>query len=484
VKSALVALLTLVTITAQEPATLRDQATNSLRRAVEFFRGKVAVEGAYLWQYSEDLSLREGENAAPATRAWVQPPGSPSVGIAFLQAHQATRDPYYLDAARETAHGLLRGQLRSGGWTYSIDFSNSDRRRYAYRDSAKNETSNPRNVTTFDDDTTQAALRFLIRLDRAQNFSDSKIHEAIDYCITSIIKAQYQNGAWPQGYDHFPDPEKFPITKAAYPEAWSRTWPGAGQYWYRYTLNDNSHATIIDTLIEAAETYQNTQHTNLAQAARAAINKAGDFILLAQMPGPQPAWAQQYDFDMHPSWARKFEPPSISAGESQHILRALFQLHNFTADPKYLEPIPRALAYLRTCRLSDGRLARFYELKTNKPLYFTRDYQLTYNDTDLPTHYAFKIHDTTQSLQREYESLKKNGPAKQKPKQPILSPELQTQVKTIIAAQDTQGRWLEPGPLKTHPNTANIKILRAATFNRNLQTLSDFLAASPVPNKN
>ena len=37
----------------------------------------------------------------------------------------------------------------------------------------------------------------------------------------------------------------------------------------------------------------------------------------------------------------------------------------------YLKPIPRALAYLRRSLLSDGRLARYYELKTNKPLYLT-----------------------------------------------------------------------------------------------------------------
>ena len=38
--------------------------------------------------------------------------------------------------------------------------------------------------------------------------------------------------------------------------------------------------------------------------------RAGDFILAAQMPEPQPAWAQQYDAAMHPAWARKFEPAS------------------------------------------------------------------------------------------------------------------------------------------------------------------------------
>ena len=47
-----------------------------------------------------------------------------------------------------------------------------------------------------------------------------------------------------------------------------------------------------------------------------AARRGGDFILLAQMPEPQPAWAQQYNARMEPAWARRFEPASITGGES------------------------------------------------------------------------------------------------------------------------------------------------------------------------
>lgn len=66
------------------------------------------------------------------------------------------------------------------------------------------------------------------------------------------------------------------------------------------------------------------------------------------------------------------------------------RLYIRTGGRKYLAPIPRALAYLKASQLPDGLLARFYELKTNKPLYFTKDYQLTHDDSDVPTHYGFK----------------------------------------------------------------------------------------------
>src|SRR5690606_12204990 len=105
-------------------------------------------------------------------------------------------------------------------------------------------------------------------------------------------------------------------------------------------------------MFQAAKTYNNP-------AWREAAERAGGFILLAQMPEPQPAWAQQYDAQMHPAWARKFEPPSVTGGESQGVLRILLKLYSETGDKKYLEPFPRALDYLRRSRLSDGRLARF-----------------------------------------------------------------------------------------------------------------------------
>ncbi len=463
---------------------MRDQAAAALRRGVGFFREHVAVEGIYLWQYSEDLSKREGETQATATQGWVQPPGTPAVGLALLAAWQATSNSYYLDAARETARGLTRGQLRSGGWTYSIGFAPDERRKFAYRDGGG---AAGRNVTTLDDDTTQAALRFLMRTDQALRFQDAQIHEAVEYALTSLVKAQYPNGAWPQGYDQFPDPEKFPVKPASPPATWSRVWPGSRQYWLQYTLNDNALATTIETLFEAERVYVRADYAGrnfnqLAARCRAAAEQAGDFLLLAQMPEPQPAWAQQYDFDMHPAWARKFEPPSVTGGESQDVLRMLLTLYAETGRRKYLEPVPRALAYLRRSRLPDGRLARFYEMGSNKPLYFTRDYTLTHDDANMPTHYSFKVTDDTDAIAREYELVKNRPPGEKKKSTappPKATVNLLAEVKSVIAAQDARGRWVEAGRLRTHgANDPAPRVIRSATFNRNVETLSRYLAAT------
>ena len=317
---------------------LRDQAAHALRRATEFFRTKLSTEGGYLWRYSEDLSQRAGETAATDTMVWVQPPGTPTVGVAFLDAYAATGDRAYLDAARDAASALVRGQLRSGGWHYLIEFDPQKRARYAYRthpDAGAGEV--PRkvtNLTTLDDDNTQSALRLLMRVDRTLEFKDPKVHEAARYALDCLLKAQYPNGAWPQSFDHFPDPAAFPVVRASYPKTWPRTSPGA-KYGSFYTLNDNSVADTIDVMLQAAQVYGDSKY-------KAAAEKGGGFLLLAQMPEPQPAWAQQYDAAMHPAWARKFEPPAVTGGESQEALTILLSLYRATGDMRYLEPVPRA----------------------------------------------------------------------------------------------------------------------------------------------
>ena len=201
------------------------------------------------------------------------------------------------------------------------------------------------------------------------------------------------------------------------------------------------------------------------------------------MPDPQPAWAQQYDADMHPAWARKFEPPAVTGGESQGAMRILLSLYRETGEAKYLEPIPRALDYLRRSRLPDGRLARFYELKTNRPLYFTRDYQLTYDDSDVPTHYAFKVSNHLDSIAREYDRLRSEGPdqsstdSPRRPRSPSRSDE--ERVRSLISSLDDQGRWVEDGRLRTHgPDDPTRRVIETRTFIRNLETVADYLAAT------
>ncbi|WP_299468937.1 pectate lyase [uncultured Gimesia sp.] len=446
-----------------------DDAKQAMKKATHFFTSDVSTSGGYLWKYSQDLSQREGEVGATDSTVWVQPPGTPTVGAAYLTAYQKTGEPYLLEAAKGAADALIKGQLKSGGWSYSIDFKNRADSQYRIEGGG----AKARNITTFDDNTSQAALQFLILLDQELKFQNQSLHGAVTYALDSFLKAQYPNGGWPQRYSSFPDPKEFPVLKSSYPESWPREFPKQ-KYQSYYTFNDHAIEDLVDLMFLAHHVYKEPRY-------REAALKAGDFIILAQMPEPQPAWAQQYNQKMQPAWARKFEPPSVTGGESQGIIKTLMQIYIYSGEKKYLEPIPSALAYLKKSELPDGKLARFYELKTNRPLYFTKQYQLTYESDDLPTHYGFIIDSKVDSLESRYRSLLKASPEKlasmRFPTRRVrLTPSLTAKAKSAIDGLNAQGAWTVQGEIRS-ADLKNTPIIDTQVFVKNLETLADFIAA-------
>lgn len=452
------------------------EAAAAMKRAVTFFREKVSVEGGYLWRYAADLSLREGEDRATASMAWLQPPGTPAVGEAYLAAYRRTGETYLLNAAVETARALVKGQLQSGGWDNYMEFDPAKRASFAYRADGTPAGGKAKNATTLDDNKSQSALRFLMQVDRALDFKDAAIHEAALYGLEGLIKAQYPNGAWPQRFSGAPNPADYPVVKASYPESWPREYPGVN-YGGFYTLNDNAQADVIDVMFDAVAVYGDAKYLEAAK-------RGGDFLLLAQLPDPQPAWAQQYNSQMQPAWARKFEPASITGGESQGAIRILMAVYRQTGDKKYLEPIPRALDYLEKSQLASGRLARFYELKTNRPLYFTKDYRLVYTDDDLPTHYSFRVPSNVRKLRSDYEKLLQTDPAKLKPaaaaEKVEMTPALAAESRQAIASLDAAGAWIEEGRLRAggQPQDGPTRVITTQTFIQNLGTLSRYIGAN------
>lgn len=452
-----------------------EQAQAAFDRGVQFFAERVASHGGYVYLYSSDLAKREGEGKTSPDTLWVQPPGTPAVGEAFVIAYERTDDVACLKAAQAAAECLLQGQYRSGGWNASIEFDSAERAKNAFRTDAPLPKKRQRNISSFDDDKTQSALRFLMRLDRALKFEDQRIHEATLFALESALNAQFPNGAWAQVWDGPADATQSATLKASYPADWPRKYPG-GDYWWHYTFNDHNISNTIETLWLAEEIYGGGHYDAVAL-------KAGNFMVLSQMPDPQPAWAQQYNFQMQPAWARKFEPPAITGSESQSILKTLMDFYVRTGDKKFLEPIPRALDYLQRSELSDGQLARFYELRTNKPLYLTRTYELTYDDGDLPTHYGFKVTSKVQSLRQRYDKLVKMT-TKELERQrmavakPVDRSKLESQVAKIIAQQDDRGAWVESGTLKYHGKSDDTRqVISSETFIKHLDVLSQFLAA-------
>jgi PelA/Pel-15E family pectate lyase len=505
------AALTLVPATgwsAAQDSGLRDQAIAGMKRAATYFRTHASSHGGYVYYVSLDLKQHVGEGIATPDQIFTEPPGTPCVGLAYLEAYAATGDKDYLDAATETGHALIHGQLESGGWSQRIDFNPNGDHVGTYRDGtgrmagAPGTKANP-NTSSLDDDQTQSSIQFLARLDRALGFKDATVRDAVRYALDHLLGAQFPNGGFPQGWNH--PAKSYPVIKANYPADWLRVWPHEEYYRY-YTLNDGLVGTVSDTLLTAYEVYQDERY-------RAALAKLGDFLVLAQMPDPQPAWCQQYNFEMQPTWARKFEPPAICGFESEDAMKTLMKIYRVTADRKYLRPIPRALAYLRTCVLPDGKMARYYELKTNRPLYMTRKpgvsgnsnapgyYDISYEDKNLPKHYGWKQEPRLDAIAKEYAALEAGArePARViqrfneagklmavDPTEPVAAPSaaaLEPQVRQILKDLDDQGRWVT-----VYDGTARIvgqprfekgfRFLASNTFNYNVEILSEYIAAT------
>ncbi len=197
------------------------------------------------------------------------------------------------------------------------------------------------------------------------------------------LRRNIPTAAFPRfGPDQFPT-EK-PI-KANYPTTIGELRVAVKNYWDMYTLNDNTTGYLAQTLLEAMRVYQEPRY-------RESLVKLGDFLILAQMPDPQPGGHNSTTMPCSHLGA-EIRTTGVSGDESQEVIETLLMIARETGESKYLTPIPSALQWLKKSLLPGNQLARYYELKTNRPLYMERDgekYSLTYDDRRLPSHYGWK----------------------------------------------------------------------------------------------
>jgi len=470
----ILAIASCLSLAAAAADSLPEKVKQGMRQSTHYFHTKVASNGGYVYLYSLDLASRWGEGKASASEIWVQPPGTPTVGMAFLAAYQATGERLYLDAAVDAAKALIHGQLESGGWTASIDFDPAGPRADRYRNG--HGRGKGKNYSTLDDDKTQAALCLLMSVDKTLDFKDPVIHQSVNVALDALLKAQFPNGGFPQGWRQPVSPQ--PIMSASFPDYDWRSSNRLKDYWDYYTLNDGLAGTAARTLDLAHQIYGDDRY-------RSALIRLGDFLLLAQMPEPQTGWAQQYDFNMRPIWARKFEPPAISGAESVDAMETLMFIYEVTREPKYLKAVSQGVAWLKRSLLPDGQMARFYELQTNRPLYLTRDtYELTYDDSNLPTHYSFKAKSKVERIEKQLNELVHGGVTK---RSVAVLKTLERDAITILSELDSEGRWTEGKDgkplLAGQPATNNNAVISSERFSKNLERLSEYLQAIAAESK-
>ncbi|MCA0049711.1 pectate lyase [Mesorhizobium sp. B283B1A] len=449
IASALVVALSCGTALAGEPQPTIAEARGAIERAGAYFRDHLGVAGTYVWKYSLDGQRRMGEGGAvPTSVGWVQPPGTPAVGAAFLRIFEVTGDRRWLQSAQLVATALVKTQLESGGWFYSIETDPKKAATWCYRslktdgNACHDIKDNPhRNETVLDDNNTQSVLNFLMWFDWASGGSDPDVRSCIDKALHRLMRVQYPNGAFPVFFKGAaPGADVETAAKASIPASWSHEWqkPDSPPY---FIVNDNLPRDMGRLFLNAYRTYGDPKYLQAAE-------KVGDFLLAAQLPAPQQGWAQEYDRSMQPVWGRKFEPPGVVSRETAGNIDYLIELNEQNKDARLLDAAESAAKWLLAARLPDGKWARFYELNTNRPVYIDDDNQVTFDDKNLLHHYGMKTGPEIEPVFARLE-LARRGLTVSRQQLWIsgmdeLSPgDLSSKVRQLIDSQDAQGRWVE-----------------------------------------
>ncbi len=430
-------------------ADLAKQAATSLKKGVSHFYS-LNSHGGYVYYVTPDLSLRWGESPADEHTIEVQPPGTPAVGLSFLKVYKTTGDSKALEAAKEAAYALIDGQNINGGWDHTIKF---------------NDLSNQ--TVSFDDDQTQTAVSFLMALD--QEIDDPKLDAAVKKALDMMIMTQLANGGWPH------------------------KWPEQGNYHDYATFNDEGINDCIRVMMEAYQYYGDNE------AVEKSLRKAARFMMISQLPPPQPGWAQQYNEFLQPAWARAFEPPAVCPSVTIRNVGTLIDLYLVLGQGTLLEPIPDALRWLNDIRLENGLWARFVEIGTNKSLYYDRG-RIRVNSTEelhpeRRTGYGYETNIASQIERgtKRYEmAIELGREGLMKVENPPLTKEsatkrlavLEDEVTRILDSQESNGAWITkddrfkrdmPRGVRWNGEYDVMDRISSSVFNRNVAVLSEYI---------
>ncbi|MET0164502.1 MAG: pectate lyase, partial [Vicinamibacterales bacterium] len=370
-------------------------AAAALKQAAVFMDEVVSFRGGYVWSVSPDLAQRFGEMQANPTMCWIQPPGTPSVGHVYLDAYHANGDERFYEAAFRTAMAVKQAQRPEGGWNYIHDFQGEGSLKHWYDTIGRNgwrleEFQHYYGNATFDDAGTAVASQFMLRmyLEKGDERFKNPVRKAIDF----ILDAQFgpelpiANGGWPQRFPHY----RNSITSMPLPNAFQLP-PGSkagmddGDYTLHVTFNDDVMGENIKFLTMCV------MSLGLREELIDPIVRAMDCMHRLQQPAPQAGWGLQHLSRPTngrpagaPAGARSYEPRSLTTHTTQTNIQQLFNYFTLTGDRKYLQRIPEAIAWLKTCplpsnaaqinpQLGGGRThPTFVELGTNDALYVHR----------------------------------------------------------------------------------------------------------------
>jgi len=390
---------------------LDEQVLKTMKTATQFMMDKVSYNGGFVWNYLPDMSRSWGELEAKRTMAWIQPPGTPSVGHLLLDVYHATGDEYYYEAAKKVANALIWGQQECGGWNYVFDFAGENSLKEWYATIGKNawrleEFQHYYGNATYDDGGTMLAAKFLLRMYVEKN--DPVFRPALDKCIQFVLESQYPVGGWPQRY----------------PLMYDHPFKGNKDYSSFITLND-------DVIPEATEFLMQCYQALGIPGLKEPVLRAMYLIITLQQGAPYAGWADQYFVDdLKPAHGRSYEPRSVNTGTTVAMIRLLMNYYRLTGDTRFLSGIPNAIDFLESVKIpaedavkwrrqprnaEEFLVPRFVHPETGKPQYVHRKecnevngtYYIDQNIENTIAHYSSVYTVNPSALRRSLEEVKK-----------------------------------------------------------------------------
>jgi len=228
---------------------------------------------------------------------------------ALLMAYEATGEPELLEIASRAGDCIVDVQFADGHWS-ALNVVIDGKLVPAH-------THGVGGYLGLEDFIQQYPIYALVYLYRVTR--DRRYLDAAAKGTEAMLEAQNPNGSFPQYYD--------PVQKQ--PKGY-----GYG------VINDNAS---IEPILVCHLMYLVTGDAKHLEP----IPRVGDWLVRVYRKGKaMRGWAQQYDRDDRPCWARPFEPPAWSRAATMQALAGLFEVHALTRDEKYLEPIRDVLPVL------------------------------------------------------------------------------------------------------------------------------------------
>ncbi|MEI7829443.1 MAG: pectate lyase [Prolixibacteraceae bacterium] len=291
---------------------------------------------------------------------------------------------YPVSEITKIADNILLYQRNNGGWP-----KNYDMQAILTKEQIKKLIqTKDQNHTTFDNSTTYTHVEYLAKVYSATQIE--KYREACLKGIRFILKAQYDNGGWPQYYPLEPR-----------------------NYSSHITFNDGAFLGVMETLqkIIGGDPVFSFIGNDMKKEVKTAYDKGLECILKCQIvsKGRLTSWCQQHDeITLKPAWARAYEMPSICNGESVQIV--LFLMNMDHPDKRIVEAVQSAVKWFNESKIFNTRVktvqalpektpykintidrivvtdstappiwTRFYELETERPLFSDRNSKMLYS---------------------------------------------------------------------------------------------------------